>query len=106
MCIRDRLILVQGMWNAVWSLMANRLYFQIHKPKATVIIYKEDSDLHKLEEVKYFTSKFNVQKYIKDPEDDIHKLIEEIRDYDVVFVSGVAATLRNGIAKYLSLIHI
>ena len=94
------LIFVQAMWNAVWSFMANRLYFQIHKPKATAIIYKEDNDLHKLEEIKYFTSKFNVQKYIKDPKDDIHKLIEEIRDYDVVFVSGVAATLRNGIAKY------
>ena len=94
------LIFVQAMWNGVWSFMANRLYFQIHKPKATAIIYKEDNDLQKLEEIKYFTSKFNVQKYIKNPKDDIHKLIEEIRDYDVVFVSGVAATLRNGIAKY------
>lgn len=94
------LLLIQAMWNAVWSVVANRLYFQIHKPKATAIIYKKESDLRKLEEIKYFSSKFNVQKYIKDPEDDIHKLIREIRDYDVVFVSGVAATLRNGIAKY------
>ena len=91
---------MQGVWNAIWSLAANKIYFAIHKAKKTVIIYENDNDLKKLEEIKYFSSKFDVQKYIKNPADDIHSLIEEIRDYDVVFVSGIPATLRNGIVKY------
>lgn len=94
------IVVLQGIWNAVWSLVANKVYFRIHKVKKTVIIYEEDNDLKKLEEIKYFSSKFDVQKYMKNPVDDIHAIIREIEGYDVVFVAGIPATLRNGIVKY------
>lgn len=94
------IVVLQGIWNAVWSLVANKVYFRIHKAKKTVIIYEEDNDLKKLEEIKYFSSKFDVQKYMKNPVDDIHAIIREIEGYDVVFVAGIPATLRNGIVKY------
>ena len=94
------IVVLQGIWNAVWSLAANKVYFRIHKAKKTVIIYGEDNDLKKLEEIKYFSSKFDVQKYMKNPVDDIHAIIREIEGYDVVFVAGIPATLRNGIVKY------
>ena len=94
------MVVIQGLWNAVWSFLANKIYFGIHKAKKTVIIYEDESDLLKLAEIQSFAKRFDVQKYIKNPADDIHALIEEIKDYEVLFVSGVPATLRNGIVKY------
>lgn len=93
------LLLLQTLWNIVWSIGANKLYFHIHKPKATAIVYRRESDLRKLREITYFKSKFNVKKYIENPQ-DIHQLIRELEGYDVIFVVGIHATLRNGIAKY------
>jgi len=93
------LILVQGCINAVWSVLANRVYFKMHAPKRTVIIYRKKEDLRKIEEIRFFANRFDVQKQIENPT-DIHELIREIEGYQVVFVAGVNATLRNGIAKY------
>ncbi len=93
------LILVQTLWNTAWGLMANKYYFHIHPPQKTVIIYRRESDLHRLEQIKYFSDKFDVKKYIKDP-GDIHQLICEVKGYAAIFVLGVNAALRNGIAKY------
>ena len=94
------LFVVQMIFGALWSLTANRLYFSMYKPKKTAIVYRRDSDLRKLQEIKYFDNKFEVGKYIKNPEDDIHALIRELEGFEAVFVAGVHATLRNGIAKY------
>ena len=94
------MLVIQALWNVVWSFLANKIYFRIHKAKKTVIIYEDESDLLKLAEIQSFAKRFDVQKYIKNPADDIHALIEEIKDYEVLFVSGVPATLRNGIVKY------
>lgn len=93
------LIAVQVTWNIGWAFSANKLYFRLHAPKETVIIYERDEDLYKLEEIHYFSSKFNVQKRIKDPV-DIDQVIREIAGYKVIFVSGIPAELRNDIVKY------
>lgn len=93
------LIFIQALWNKVWSYLTNKLYFHMNPPEKTAIIYRNESDLHKLEQIKYFSNKFCVHKYIKDPS-DIHHLIREVEGCAVIFVAGVNATLRNGIAKY------
>lgn len=91
---------VQGLFNAGWSFMANRIYFMLHHPKKSVVIYRNEHDLRKLQEIRYFTSKFDVQKYIKNPSDDYSELLREIEGFKAVFVVGIPATLRNSVAKY------
>ncbi len=86
-------------WNILWSLFANKLYYIMYKAKSTAIIYRHDSDLRKLSQIKNFSDNFNVIRYIENPK-DIHLLIEELDGCEAVFVAGVNATLRNGIAKY------
>ena len=93
------LLVVQGIWNMVWAVAANKLYFKLHAPKKTAVIYRNEKDLHKLEEIRYFDCKFNVQKRIYNPT-EIYNIIREISDCEVVFVSGIDAALRNGILKY------
>ncbi|MBQ1257330.1 MAG: sugar transferase, partial [Clostridia bacterium] len=91
---------VQIIWNAVWSIWVNRLYFRLHKAKKTVLIYKEDADLIKLSEIDHYKTKFEVIRYIKNPS-VLSEITNELNDVQAVFVIGIDATLRNELAEYL-----
>ena len=109
---------VQALFSAAWSVSANRLYFTLHKPKRTVVIYRHEGDLNKLNEIRFFQSRWNVERRVRFAEGNVHDLpyhaekaqraintdiqtlIAIMEPYEAVFVSGVNATLRNGIVKY------
>lgn len=90
---------VQLLWDTLWSVTAKKAYDALHMHKRTVIIYEDDEDLQRLQEVGQLEHKFNIQKHIKDPQ-DYKELEKEIEGFEAIVVSGVNATLRNGLAKY------
>ena len=94
------LFVIQVGLNVAWSYVANRIYFSMHQPKRTVLVYRNEEDLNRLGEVKKFTQKFVVEKCVQCDSDDYEEIVEVIGDYEAVFVAGVNATLRNAIAKY------
>lgn len=87
-------------WNVLWTMLTNRIYQNLHSHKRTVVIYRDEDDLRRLREIGELHHKFNVQKYIENPADDYKALEKQIEGYEAVVVSGVNASLRNGIAKY------
>lgn len=91
---------VQIIWNAVWSIWVNKLYFRLHKAKKTALVYKEEADLLKLSEIDRYKTKFEVVKYIKDPS-GLDEIKKELNDIQVVFVIGIDATLRNELTEHL-----
>ncbi|MBQ4158427.1 MAG: exopolysaccharide biosynthesis polyprenyl glycosylphosphotransferase [Clostridia bacterium] len=91
---------VQIVWNALWSIAVNKLYFMLHKAKKTAIVYKEDSDLVKFNEIDKYRTKFEVVKYIKAPQ-DLETLKKELDGISAVFVIGIDATLRNRLTEFL-----
>jgi len=91
---------VQIIWNAIWSVLVNRLYFRLHKAKKTALIFKEDADLIKLSEIDRYKTKFDVVKYIRNPS-DIDCIKKELEDIQAVFVIGIDATMRNELTEYL-----
>ena len=110
-------LLVQIVICVLWTRTANKVYFRIHAAKKTVVVYRDAKDLEKLSEIQFFESRWNVQKQIYCPEEfdhdiptggkitgakprDIYSIMEQLAGYEVVFVVGVNATLRNGIAKH------
>ena len=88
----------QTVISAVWCSMANQLYFKLHKPMRTLVIYKDEEDLEKLHEIVCFENRFNIQNKIQDPH-DVFEILPTIRNYQAVIVSGIDATMRNGIVK-------
>ena len=82
----------------VWCLAANKLYFKLNPPMKTLVIYRTESDLEKLQEIVHFESRFDVQKKVKMPA-SIYDILQAMSGYQTVIVSGVEATLRNGIVK-------
>ena len=109
---------VQALFCAAWTITANRLYFTLHKPKRTVVIYRNDNDLRKPEEIRFFEDRWKVERRVQWVEENAHdlpygkgaagetgvdgiqRLMRVMEEYEAVFVSGVNATLRNGIVKY------
>ena len=87
-------------FNMLWCYGANKVYQKLHFQKRTVLIYRDQEDLRRLKEVGQLQHKFNIQKYIEDPEDNYRDLEKEIEGFEAIVVSGVNASLRNGLVKY------
>ena len=56
---------VQALFCAAWTITANRLYVTLHKPKRTVVIYRNDNDLRKLEEIRFFEDRWKVERRVQ-----------------------------------------
>lgn len=91
-------LVVQSVICAVWCLVANRLYFSLYPPRRTLFIYETEQDLGKLAEVDRYGNRFIVQHELRGPQ-KIEDILPSLTDIDAVFVSGIPATLRNGIVK-------
>lgn len=117
---------VQCVITGVWIILLNKLYFKLHAPKRAIVIFRNDSDLTKLKEIRFFDDKWKICRRVQCVDThnvhdipntqwvrlktsavadevvghEIHEIIDRIADYDTVFVSGINATLRNGIVKY------
>lgn len=83
----------------LYLFLMDRLYFKLMKPKKTVVVYRNEKDLKKLSEINAYPKRFEIVKYVKSP-DNYADLAREIEGFSAVFVVGIPATLRNGLAKY------
>lgn len=93
------LLVVQMFWSALWSFLANRLYFRMNPSKKSVIIYADEEDLRTLREIEHFDRKFEVLRQVKDK--DCRGALEEVlRGATVVFVAVADMDQRNEIIKY------
>ncbi|MDO4939117.1 MAG: sugar transferase [Lachnospiraceae bacterium] len=91
---------VQMLWNIVWSIVATKIYFVKNPRRAAAVIYQDTEDLVRIREI-YDSKLFRITKEIRIDEGvESSILLNEILEYKVLFVTGISATLRNGIAKY------
>ena len=56
--------------------------------------------MQRVEEMRYLTRKFKIEKLVHNTHDDFRSLEPELEGFDAIIVAGVEASLRNGIAKY------
>lgn len=93
------LIVLQVAINIFWSWSASWLFRKTHKSPNSVIIYRNKDDLNRLEGIKELYGKYNVVKYIENPK-KIEDVISNVAGIQTIFITGVSATLRNGIVKF------
>ena len=96
------LLVVQGMLNCVWSYYATVYYYRIVRQYHTVVIYRDETDLKRFGDIsgQPVERLFRVEKLIRCTGTDFAPLIEQIRDYDAVFVTGVEPSLMNALCAY------
>lgn len=85
---------------AIWCFLADYVYFRLHKPKKTIVIYGNIGSYESMKGIRGMTKRFDVTKtyYYGDISfDDVCKKIDKV---DAVFTCGVPSDYRNEVLKY------
>ncbi len=85
---------------AVWCIAADYVYFKLHRPKKTIVIFGNIGSYDSMKGIRGMTKRFDVTKtyYYGDiPFDEVCKKINEV---DAVFTCGVPSDYRNEVLKY------
>ena len=85
--------------SVVWSWAANRIYYANYPAPRTAIVYRTDADIEKVHAIRRFDDHFDVRQMICNPQNEA-ELFEQLKDVQVVFVSGIEGDLREGLAKF------
>lgn len=96
------MLVLQGILNILMTWGTNLVYFRVYDTAQCIVIYRNDNDLRRLGQLKGkpMERRFQIARYLRYEGNDYFEIINEIKKYDAVFVAGIDATLRNGIAKY------
>ena len=96
------MLVLQIIWNGVWSYAATYLYYSIVKRYHTAVIYRNRNDLLRFGSLsgKPVERLFKDEKYIQYNGTDFFEIKDELEGYDAVFVAGVNPTLMNALCKY------
>ena len=93
------LLLIQTLWSALFSGIANKLYFLLNPPKKTIMFYQDPLDLKKLDEIDLFHNLFSLEQLVKAPAS-----FEDFKDYllayDAVLVCGIDEAVRRDILRF------
>ena len=84
----------------LWAAFANRVYFIIHKPKRTIVVYGNIDSYLSLKGLRSMDRRFNVIKTINANKIPLDELYEKIMEVDAVFLCGVASEYRNEVVKF------
>lgn len=91
---------VQIALSIVWSVVANRIYYENYPPPHTAIVYQTEADLRRVLSIRFFAERFDVKKQIETSGEDEEKLYESLKDMQAVFIAGLPTVLRGNLAKY------
>ena len=90
----------QMIWNILWCFAATKAYFRHNPPQSSVVVYCDAEDLEHVKEI-YDSRLFTIEQEICISDSTTtEELLTAIDGYKVLFVTGVPATLRNGLAKH------
>ena len=85
---------------ALWCLAADKVYFRLHKPKKTIVIFGNKESYESLKGVKGMTKRFLVEEVHDSENTTLDFLFKKIIGFDAVFMCGVPSDYRNEILKY------
>ncbi|MDO5022351.1 MAG: exopolysaccharide biosynthesis polyprenyl glycosylphosphotransferase [Eubacteriales bacterium] len=81
-----------------WCKAADWLHVKLYPAMKTLIIYQNKNDFNKLQELIRLQRRFDVQKKLEAP-NAIEDILPALEGFQAVVISGIPATLRNGIVK-------
>ncbi|MBR4655125.1 MAG: exopolysaccharide biosynthesis polyprenyl glycosylphosphotransferase [Oscillospiraceae bacterium] len=97
------MLAIQFLLDLLWSWLATKYYIKITPAKKTILIYRSERDLRRLESVLEKSKPFfRIEKKLKF-DGSFDELKDTLADYHGVFVCGVNASCQNEILKYCRL---
>lgn len=85
---------------AIWCYLADHVYFGLHRPKKTIVIFSNRESYESLKGVNGMTKRFDVTEVYDSEKTTLSFLFEKIKGFDAVFMCGVPSDYRNEILKY------
>ena len=85
--------------NALWTRAAVHLHKKLVPPLKCLLIYRRESDLRHLSDLERFPERYTVTRRVEAPA-SFEELLPYLKEAEAVFLAGIDASLRNGIAKY------
>ena len=93
-------LLAQIVFNVAWSYIADALWFKLHAPLKTFILYENEGDLTRIDAVYGFTRKFRIMEAIVVKDLSLEEIAKRIQGAQVLFVVGVANDLREKLMQF------
>lgn len=90
---------VQLVWCIAWTLVANRVYFRVNRPKNTVVLYKEADQLQMLEEIPHLGGKFQISSRVL-AEGSLEQLQQALEGAEAAILLGLNWEARNSLIKH------
>ncbi len=95
------MLVLQALWNVIWSVAANKTFLKVTPCKKTILIYRNPRDKRRFGSIKGkpCESIYHLEEEIKF-DGSFDEIRQKLDKYDAVFVAGVNSRCRNGILKY------
>ena len=89
-----------SLFAVLWSYLADRIYFSLHAPKKTIVIYGVVDSYLSLKGIRSMDNRFNVVETYSYEKISLKKLYKQIDNVNAVFLCGVPSDYRNEVVKY------
>lgn len=95
------LLAVQLGFDILWSWIGTLLFFRLHPPRRTILIYRDELDRKRFGTMqgKPMARLYKIQKELQF-DGSFREIKDSLTEYDAVFVAGINSRCRNGILKY------
>ncbi len=85
---------------ALWCLVVDALYFRLHAPKKTVVVFENVDSYLSLKGIRSIDKRFTVVRTFNSDKTSLAELFDQIKTVEAVFLCGVPSDYRNEVVKY------
>ena len=89
-----------SLFAVVWCLLANKIYFSIHIPKKTIVLFGNVDSYYSLKNIRSMKNRFDVVRTFNCEKTSLQELFESLRTVDAIFLCGVPSDYRNEVVKF------
>lgn len=89
-----------SLFAALWCYLADYVYFKLHKPRKTVLVFGNIDSYISLKGIRTMDKRFNVMRTFNCEKTSLNELFENIKSVNAVFLCGVPSDYRNEVVKY------
>ena len=83
----------------LWVIVADGIYFAIHRPKKTIFVFNNTSAYASLKGVRALSKRFDVVRTVNSDKTTLDELFTYMKSVDAVFLAGVPSIYRNEVVK-------
>lgn len=83
-----------------WCFLVDRLYYRLHKPKRTIVVFGNPESYLSLRGIKSMKRRYNVVSTCNCEKKPLNELFTDLLSVDAVFLCGVPSDYRNEVVKF------